>query len=421
MKTKLTIQEDRFLINGRKTYSELAKCAPMYHGLLTNARFIQGVFDDKENASRFNRYGKLFDPEKNTDELISALPHWYSYGLRAITVGFQGGGPCFTIDNYTIRNNPYNEDGTEMDEAYLFRMERIIKAADEIGMVVIVSFFYGAQSRFLKDDNAVINAVKTASNWLRDKAFNNVIIEIANEHDVSDFNCHPVIYTAEGVVNLIEIAKRESGGIPVGCSGTGGYFNEKIADISDVILIHGNDQSSQGFYNLIQKAKEITPKKPIVCNEDSQSISRLRVAFHEGVSWGYYNNMTKQEPPVYWGITKGEDAFFAFRLAENLGIDKEPFPFNEQFYIQGLEHNMVYEGKRWIRLASMYPEKIDYVEFYRDELLVGTAYDEPFMLNSVGSTWYQKPFPEIICSNEVWTAKIYLTNGAKIEITQRLE
>ena len=76
---------------------------------------------------------------------------------------------------------------------------------------------------------------------------------------------------------------------------------------------------------------------------------------------------------------------------------------------------MVYEGKRWIRLASLYPEKIDYVEFYREGQLVGRAYDDPFMLNSIGSNWLQKPFPEKLFPGESWSAKVYLTDGTVVE------
>lgn len=415
MKTVLGIQDDRFLINGRLTYSELPNANAKDHGLLMNARMIQGIFDEKEDVKRFDRYGKHFSPDQNTDELVAALPQWYAKGLRAITVGFQGGGPCFTINNYTIQNNPYSEDGTEMDPAYLTRMKRVIDAADEIGMIVIVSFFYGAQTRFLKDDLAIMQAVKTASNWLRDQKFTNVIIEIANEHDVPEFKCHPIVYSAKGVAQLIEIAKRESGGLPVGCSGMGGSYEDEIAEASDVILLHGNDQTSQRMYNMILKAKAVEPKRPIVFNEDSQSVSRVSVAFREGVSWGYYNNMTKQEPPVYWEITPGEDAFFASRVAIELGLEEAPENLEDQFYLQGLEPHMTYEGKRWIRLASLYPEKIDYVEFYRNEELVGRAYDDPFMLNSVGSNWLQKEFPDEIKAGEVWKAKIMLHSGETVE------
>lgn len=417
MKTKLSIQQDRFFINGSPVYSELKQVNPAYHGLLMNARMIQGVFDDKQDVKRFDRFGKLFSPEQNTDELIAALPQWYEKGLRAITVGFQGGGPCYTIGNYTIDNNPYSENGTQIDPAYLSRMDRIIRAADDLGMIVIVSLLYSSQTRFLKDDRAVIQAVKAACNWLRDEQFTNVIIEVANEQDIPDFKMHPIVFDEREVVELMDVAKRESGGLPVGCSRTGGAFDAGIAAASDVILIHGNGLSSQQFYDLIQKAKAVRPERPILCNEDSQALSRMSVAFREGVSWGYFNDTTKQEPPAYWEITKGEDEFFAKRLAISLGIEPEPSTLEEQFYLQGLEPHMTYEGKRWIRLASLYPERIDYVEFYRDGALLCRAYDESYMVNSVGNTWLQEPYTEPVEKGQVWKAKVFLYSGDVVEKT----
>ena len=417
MTTKLSIKENKFLINGNLTYSELPNCNEKYYGLLMNSRMIQGIFDDASEPERFNRYGKIFSPDTNTEEFIKALPQWYAHGIRAVTVGFQGGGPCFTINNHTIDNTAFSNDGLSMKQAYLDRMEKVIKAADEIGMIVIVSYFYGAQTRFIENDLAIINSVKTASNWLRDKAFTNVIIEIANEHDVPDFKIHPIVYTPSGVATLIDIAKRESGGMPVGCSGMGGTFSDVIANASDVILIHANGQNKQKFYNLIQKAKAIKPARPIVCNESSQALSQIPVAMNEYVSWGYYNNMTKQEPPTYWEILDGEDKFFAYRVSEYVGIATPKLALEEQFYIQGLEEHMVYDGKRFLRLASLYPEKIMYVEFFRNGKYVMSAYDDPFMMNSVGCNWRQDPFTEEIIKGEVWSAKIHLIDGNTVEIS----
>lgn len=415
MNTVLSIAGDQFRLNDKLTYKNIEGCDHKYHGLLMNIRMIQGVFDDQQAPQRFNRFGRKFDAQTNTDELIASLGQWYAHGIRAITIGFQGGGPCFTMDNNTISNSPYREDGLTIDLSYLSRMEKIIRAADQIGMVVIVSLFYGAQTRFLKDDKAIMNAVKTVSNWLRENRFTNILIEIANEHNVCGFARHPILYTEVGIVQLIEIAKRESGGMLVGCSGTGGYFDESIASASDVILLHGNDQSRQQLYNLIQKAKKVNPSKPIVINEDSQAISHMAVAMREGVSWGYYNNMTKQEPPADWGITEGEDRFFALRIALNLGIETAIPPVEQQFYLQGLESAMVYRSRRWIRLASLYSEKIDYVQFFRNDRYVGSAYDDPFMLNSVGSNWLQDPFPGHILPGEQWKAIVTLRDGTIIE------
>ena len=71
-------------------------------------------------------------------------------------------------------------------------------------MIVIVSYFYGAQSRFLKDDLSVIRAVKTASNWLRDEKFTNVIIEIANEHNVEENKLHPILFDGKGIAESVK-------------------------------------------------------------------------------------------------------------------------------------------------------------------------------------------------------------------------
>lgn len=410
-KTKMEIVGDKFYINGNLTYSEIPDC--MYQGLLMNARFIQAIYDDKNGLERYQRFGRKFDPEKNTDEMIASLPGWYDAGLRGFTVGVQGGGPCFSLPLESIDNNPYGIDGKEIDAKYLQRLKKVIDAADDLGMVVIVSLFYGVQSRYLKDDDAVESATHEICRWLAEQEYQNVIIEIANEHNTGAYECHKVLHQENGILRLMEIAKKESGGMPVGCSGTGGYFSERIAQASDVILIHGNEVTRNQFYNIIRKAKEIKPARPIVTNEDSQALSQMGVTFKTGVSWGYYNNMTKQEPPVDWGITKGEDRFFALRMNEYLTGKKAELALEEQFYLQGLEKDMTYENKRWIRLASLYPEKIDYVEFIRNGELYQLAFDDPFCVN-FWFNWAQFPV-EGIEPGECWKAIVHLSEGKIVE------
>ncbi|RME64625.1 MAG: hypothetical protein D6790_02985, partial [Caldilineae bacterium] len=192
--THLSITGEKFTINGRLTYSDLPGSRPEAHGLLMNARFIQGVFDDKADPARFARFGwDAWDPERHTDELIAALPQWRDHGLLAFTVGLQGGGPCFTTDNLTIDNNPFGEDGRTLDPAYAARLDRLIRGADELGMVAIVSYFYGDQARRLRDGRAVRAAVTTASRFLREGGYTNVIIEVANEQNIGAFRPHPII------------------------------------------------------------------------------------------------------------------------------------------------------------------------------------------------------------------------------------
>ena len=409
MKTTVHVQGDKFLINGKLTYSEIEESNPKAHGLLMNARFIQGIFDDKSNPERWARFGvDQWDPDKNTADLIQALPEWYRYGLRAFTVGFQGGGPCFTIANETIHNSPYTPDGKSVNQDALRRMKSLITSADELGMVVIVSLFYPGQIHWLNDDQAVRNAVEFIASWLKEEQFTNVIIEIANERDCTEYKEFPILYTSEGMCELIALAREKSGGMLVGCSSLGFTYDAAVAAASDVNLLHSNTLTRQRLYNKIQEAKKISI--PIVINEDSQALSQLQVTFAEGVSWGYYNNMTKQEPPAKWGVLKGEDLFFAYRMSEGIGIKLPPIPESEQYYLQGLEPEMTAGGKRWIRLASLYPEKIDHVNFYKNDKLIYVAYDDPFMVGFI-SNWRQHGTEDSIGAR--WKAEIILVSGEK--------
>ncbi len=411
--TKVSIQGTSFLFNGRPVYSEIRGSRPESHGLLMNARFIQGVFDDKADPSRFARFGQnSWDPEAHTDALIAALPDWYRYGLRAFTVGFQGGGPCFTIDNTTIDNNPFGADGKSLDPRYASRMERLILAADKLGMVVIVSFFYGQQVARIPTGQGVRNAVQTGCRFLRDRKFTNVIIEVANEYDIPPFRSHPLLQEAEGMAWLIDFARQESGGMLVGSSGGGGTRQRQVVEASDVVLIHGNGQSRQQVFNMIRDIRTWAPEKPIVCNEDSQALSQMPVFASLGTSWGYYNNLTKQEPPVQWGILPGEDRFFAHRTAEIVGIATPPLAEDEQYYLQGFEPEMTANKLRWPRLASLYPEKIDHVDFYRDGVLYDSCWDDPFTVH-FKSNWLQGGVETK--TGEVWTAKILLRDGRMLQ------
>ena len=416
-KTAVAIKGKKFTLNGKLTYSEIAGSKPEAHGLLMNARFIQGIFDDQADPQRFAIFGHdTWNPEANTDRLIAALPQWYAHGLRAFTVGLQGGGPVLTLDDWsTIDNNPFGPDGKSFDPAYAGRLDRLIKAADETGMAVIVSYLYASQAPRLQDGRAVRNAVIGASRFLREGGYTNVIIEVANEHNLPAFSIHPLVQTDEGIAALIDLARNESGGLPVGSSGTGGYANREVAEASDVILVHGNGLHRQRYYNLIREVQSWGLDKPVVCNEDSPCFTQLKVAYQTQTSWGYYNNHTKQDVPPDWSVTPGEDTYFAHRMAAGIGIKLPPLPEEERYYLQGLEPHMTQDGKRWIRLAALYPEKIDTVAYFRNGQPMGIAYEEPFYPDYV-ETWIQKPIfmqPEY----KSFSARIIQFDGQEIFLT----
>jgi hypothetical protein len=163
---------------------------------------------------------------------------------------------------------------------------------------------------------------------------------------------------------------------------------------------------------MVGEVKSWNQGKPIVCNEDSQAIGQLEVAFSTRTSWGYYNNMTKQEPPADWSVTKGEDTFFAHRMAEGIGIEVDTIAEEDQYYLQGLESGWSYGGERWVRLASLYPETVDHVDYFVNDALTYTSYDEPFSVN-FQTNWRQKGVKSNV--GDRWKAIVYLANGEAIE------
>ncbi len=409
-RTTYTLQGDNFLINGEKTYTELTGSDERVQGLLFNARFIQGIFEDKnpDNKGKYDRFGKVFDPDRHTAEMIERLPEWYKHGIRAITVGMQGGGPIFTYEDWSVIDTAtFSPDGKTMNPDYQRRLGSVLKACDELGILVIVSVLYQAQAHLLEDGVALVEAVKTTCEFLTSLPYNNVIIEVANEYDVGDFSNHPVISSPECMANLICLAREWSGNrFAVGASGGGGTYHKIVAQYSDVILLHGNNLRPEEYARMIRRAKEDFPDKPVVCNEDSPLYDQLTVSLHTHTSWGYYNDFTKQEPPAFWGIRQGEDRFFADRLLDV--IYGNPIGENA-YYLEGLEADSAIEGRHYVKLAARYPKQIDYVEFFEDDKLLGISYDAPFLLYSM-TTWEQAPYIPAKSATTV-TAKVHLVTG----------
>lgn len=155
-------------------------------------------------------------------------------------------------------------------------------------------------------------------------------------------------------------------------------------------------------------------KKPIVCNEDSPCYSRIDVSVREHASWGYYNNLTKQEPPADWSVQPGEDLFFARRMARAIGIQLPETSESERFFFHGFEPTLTVDGKRWIRVACEYPETVDYIEYFRSGARVAIAYDEPFYVN-YRTTWIQDAVTDAGDPSE-WKAVVHLAHGPVYEI-----
>ena len=296
MKTELAVDGTRFIINGRPTYEGVMWRGVPVEGLLLNSRMIQGVFDDENPATReLWRYPDTgrWDPDRNTDELCAALPEYRAHGLLAVTVGLQGGGSVYTPDVYETFECSAFEAGGEFRKPFFDRLLRVLRAADECGMVVIVNMFYVKHARRI-DPDRVPGICERAAEWLLGTGLRNIIVDVANES--GDWWKQPV-FSPANIHKLIEAAQSVSVDgrrLIVGSSSGGGKERARgrWLDVEDVSMPHGNGLQPDG---LARKIRDLRGDdgfrkrpRPVLVNEDSVFVGNLDAAVAEGASWGFY-------------------------------------------------------------------------------------------------------------------------------------
>jgi len=329
--TVVSIVGDEFYLNGKPTYVGREWNGHKIQGLLLNARVVQGIFDDR-NTNTVVRWaypdtGK-WDAERNTREFIAAMPEWRRYGLLAFTINLQGGMPVGGANSQPWHNSAFEADGT-LRADYLARLEHVINRADELGMVVIVGYFYFGQDERLPDEAALVRGTDNATRWLLDHGWRNVLVEIANECDI---NYDHAILKPARVSELIERVKnttRDGRRLLVGVSYSGGNIpGENVVRTADFLLLHGNSTPDPKKIAAMVRRTHAVPgytPKPVLFNEDDhyhfdQPENNFTAAIGEYASWGYYDQGTNnyidgyQSPPVNWGINTDRKKGF-FRLA----------------------------------------------------------------------------------------------------------
>jgi hypothetical protein len=328
-RTTVSIQSDRFFLNGRPTYEGRSYQGLKIEGLLMNSRMVQGIYDDRnpETRSRWNYPDSgQWDAERNTREFLAAMPAWRKHGLLAFTINLQGGSPQGYSKEQPWHNSAIEADGSLRPD-YLKRLARIINRADQLGMVVILGYFYFGQDQRLRDEAAIKRAVINATNWLHKNGWRNVLVEVNNECDVRAYD-HDILKPAR-VHELIELVKATTNKgrrFLVGTSYGGGAIpKSNVVQASDFLLLHGNGVTNP---NRIAEMVESTRRDPayrampILFNEDDhfdfdKPVNNFLKAVGAYASWGYFDPGKSdysdgyQCPPVNWGInTARKKAFF---------------------------------------------------------------------------------------------------------------
>jgi hypothetical protein len=321
--TQVAIRGDAFLINGKPTYAGRSWNGKKIEGLLLNARMVQGTFDDL-NSQTVSRWAypdtKTWDPDRNTAEFVAAMPEWRRHGLLAVTLNLQGGNPEGYTKEQPWHNSAYREDGT-LRPGYLTRFEKILTRADELGMVVILGLFYFGQDKRLRDEGAVVAGFDNALDWITERGYRNVLIEVNNECNV---RYEHEILKPDRVHELIARARRR--GYLAGTSYGGGTIPmENVVRASDFLLMHGNGvQDPAKIADMVHHARAVPGyhPMPILFNEDDhfdfdRPSNNMVAAIGEYCSWGYYdpgeNDYQEgyQSPPVRWDLnTPRKKGFF---------------------------------------------------------------------------------------------------------------
>src|SRR5688572_2742185 len=265
-RTELSIDSDRFFINGRPTYEGRTWRGMKIEGLLMNSRMVQGTFDDLNTETRslwVYPDTKKWDPERNNREFLAAMPEWRRHGLLSFTLNIQGGSPQGYSPDQPWHNNGFNGDGS-LRRDYLRRMERILERADELGMAPIVGYFYFGQDQRLENDAAVRRAVREATTWLMRKGYRNILVEIANESNNKKYE-QPLIQAprVHELIQLVQDVGRRT--FPVSVSFNGGSITPpNVFAVADYLLLHGNGVADPDrIERMVRKTREVAGYRPV--------------------------------------------------------------------------------------------------------------------------------------------------------------
>ncbi|MBL7188783.1 MAG: hypothetical protein ISS70_20850 [Phycisphaerae bacterium] len=131
--------------------------------------------NDKSILVKGLRCSNALVSDESAAELIANLDTFASFGINTVSVFFMG--------SRFGDMKGYNRDGS-LNPVYTARMGRIIEAADERGMVVLVGCLYWGNSKAKWEEwkQAEANAaIANTVRWLKEHDYRNVFVDVDNE------------------------------------------------------------------------------------------------------------------------------------------------------------------------------------------------------------------------------------------------
>ena len=192
-----------------------------------------------------------------TDHLLAQLDEYRAHGVNTVDVFYMGSSGAYC--------DPFSPDGTTIARSHQERMERIISACDQRGMVVVVGIFYQrSDAPQLRSWDASKRAVRAVTEALQ--RFGNVIINVANEQNHPTYAGLPWgrVLEPDQVLALCRIVKEAD---PKRLVGAGGYDhkNNEILGRSprtDVLLF--DTAGGESSVELFRRFRAAGVEKPMV-------------------------------------------------------------------------------------------------------------------------------------------------------------
>jgi hypothetical protein len=341
--TSIAIAGNAFHINGKPTYPGRSFRGSKVEGQLFTSRMVNCIINDQNPETRGMwawRDGP-WDPERNTSEFIAALPLYRSHGLTSVAFNVQGGSPMGYGWNQPWHTSGYTPDGRLLPD-YKSRLLRVLDAVDANGMVAVLGYFYVSATPALADEAAFLRATDEITDLVCDGGYTNVLIEVANEADISRWTAE-AIKPARSHELVARVQSRSKGRVktPAGrllvstSFATPAPIPERLLQTADYVLYHGNGLATPQAVHA--RARQIRTTsgyrgQPLLINEDDhfdfdKPENNFLAAVEEYSGWGYFDYRQIRERfedgyqslPVDWGINSARKKAFFSLLAQVTG------------------------------------------------------------------------------------------------------
>ncbi len=276
--------------------------------ILTPEILSQNVFSIDDNKTYLNekefqviglRCSNALISDESTNQLISHLDIYKSYGLNTISVFFMG-------SRYSNVYG-YAEDGT-LKEAYARRMSRIIEACDERGMVVLVGVLYWGSSMRNNPNDYYINWTQKEVNkalintleWLKQKNYRNVFVDPDNEGMAEremGYNIDEMICAGKEVVPEIEIGYNGRG-YPPPCADLSIHFGFKTQSMP-YIETEGTPSEYWGAYSKEQGLDHYINVGIYTETKKQDQLKRTKELLDAGHGYLFASTWLQNVPPNY--------------------------------------------------------------------------------------------------------------------------